>query len=188
MKKIFLLTASIMVFGLLWGSCNAREQEASASNMANAFTQARIPLLRQTALARDFSLPLVSGGGETLSLSDLRGQVVFVNFWATWCAPCRDEMPSMESLYRQFRDRGFEIIAVNARENEQEVAAFMRDHDLTFPALLDLDGRVGSNYGIHAIPTSYLVDREGNIVLRKVGSIDWDTPEIRTAIEMLLNQ
>ena len=188
MKKNHIKTAVILVLVFLSVSCSAQERGSSASSMASAFTQARIPLLRQAAEARDFSLPLVSGNGDTLSLSDLRGQVVFVNFWATWCAPCRDEMPSMESLYRQFRDRGLEIIAVNIQENEQDVADFMRDYGLTFPALLDLNGRVSSNYGVQAIPTSYLIDREGNIVVRKVGSIDWDTQEIRSAIEMLLNQ
>ena len=189
MKKISAgLTALTLLLVFMSGSCSAKAQEITSADLARAFNDAGTPLLRQTISARDFTLPLVSGAGETLRLSDLRGKVVFLNFWATWCPPCRDEMPSMESLYRRFSDRGLEILAVNLRESEQEVAGFMRRYDLSFPAVLDLDGRIGTTYGVQAIPTTFLVDREGNIILRKIGSLDWDSPDIRRAMEQLLNQ
>ena len=121
-----------------------------------------------------------------MGLKDLQGKVVFLNFWATWCGPCRDEMPSMEALYTQYKDKGLEIIAVNVRESSKEVLAFMNEYSLSFPAVLDSDGRVSNSYGIQAIPTSFIIDREGKIITRLVGSIDWDTPEIRAAIESLL--
>jgi peroxiredoxin len=96
------------------------------------------------------------------------------------------EMPSMEALYTKYKDRGFEILAVNSGDRSQEVRAFMADYGLTFPTVLDRDGAVSRSYGIQAIPTSYLIDREGNMILRMVGSIDWDTPQIHAALEMLL--
>ena len=185
MKKS-ILNILFLVLGLLYVSCNARAQ--SSTDIIEAFSQAGLPLLRQTIPARNFSLSLVSGTGENVSLDDLKGKVVFLNFWATWCPPCRDEMPSMESLYRRFKDKGLEILAVNLREEEALVTAFMRDYNLSFPALLDSNGRTGSAYGIQVIPTSFIIDREGNIILRLIGSIDWNTPEIQRAMEMLLNQ
>ena len=124
---------------------------------------------------------------ELQSLSALKGKVVFLNFWATWCGPCRDEMPSVEILYKRFKDKGLEILAVNCQENQEDVLAFMANYGLTFPALLDEDGRVSGAYGIQAIPTTFLINRDGRIILRLVGSINWDTEKIHAAIESLLN-
>jgi peroxiredoxin len=187
LKAAFLLTAVFLLC-----SCFARRGNTQeASGMTAAFAAARIPLLAQTVSARDFSLPLLLPAGktgeETLTLSDLRGKVVFLNFWATWCPPCRDEMPSMESLYNRFRDREFEMLAVNCMEEAAIVRNFKEEYNLTFPILLDSDGRVSNAYGIRAIPMTFLINKDGRIVVRFVGSIDWDTPEIHKALEMLLN-
>ena len=148
------------------------------------FDNAGLRLLKEKISARDFSLPTT--GGETLSLSQLKGKVVFLNFWATWCGPCRMEMPSMEALYKRYKDEGLEILAVNCMETRQEVAAFMEENALTFTAALDEDGKINGTYGVQAIPTSYLIDRDGKIIMRLVGSIDWDTPEINAAFQSLL--
>jgi len=169
-------------------ACSARAQDAPQSEMAKVFSDAGLRLLSQKVSPRDFSLPLVGRGtaGENLGPGSLKGKVVFLNFWATWCGPCRDEMPSMEALYGRYKEKGLEILAVNMRESPEQVLAFMTNNRLSFPALLDADGRVGSAYGVQAIPSSFLIDREGNIVSRIVGSIDWDTPKIRAAFEHLL--
>jgi thiol-disulfide isomerase/thioredoxin len=113
--------------------------------------------------------------------------VVFLNFWATWCGPCRVEMPSLEAIYNKFTEKGLEILAVNCAEDNTTVSAFMKDSGFSFPALLDLDGRINANYGIQSIPTTFLIDRDGMIVLRLVGSIDWNTPKIHAALETLLS-
>ena len=170
---------------LLFFSCTGKTKEASVSGFEQAFADAGLRLLSQTVSSREFSLPLVSG--EPQSLSALKGKVVFLNFWATWCGPCRDEMPSMEVLYNRFKDEGLEILAVNCQESQEDVIAFMQNYELTFPALLDEDGRVNGTYGIQAIPTTFLIDRDGRIILRLVGSINWDTEKIHAAIESLLN-
>jgi len=169
----------------LFSSCAEKTKEAPVSGFEQAFADAGLRLLSQTVPSRDFSLPMASG--EPQSLSALRGKVVFLNFWATWCGPCRDEMPSMEVLYKRFKDKGLEILAVNCMEEKGEILDFMADYRLTFPALLDGDGRVSNTYGIQAIPTTFLIDRDGRIILRLVGSINWDTEKIHAAIESLLN-
>jgi cytochrome c-type biogenesis protein len=132
----------------------------------------------------DFSTELLDG--TTVSLSELKGKALFLNFWATWCGPCRMEMPSMEALYRRFKDRGLEILAVNVRENRNNVAAFMDTMGLSFPVALDSRGNGAALYGIEAFPTSYLIDRNGGIVARLVGAINWDAPELDGLFEALL--
>jgi len=184
MKKyrFIILTAA---FFLLF-SCTAKAQSgASSDSLVKAFSEAGLPLYKEKISIRDFSLSTLTG--ESQSLSGLKGKVVFLNFWATWCGPCRAEMPSMEALYNSYREKGLEILAVNCGEDKAGVLAFMNNNNLSFPALLDSDGQVSRSYGIQAIPTSYIINREGNIISRIVGSIDWDTPKIRAALEMLLN-
>jgi thiol-disulfide isomerase/thioredoxin len=183
MKNYKVYVFTLLVLALC--SCQAKAQN-STSDLAKTFEAAGLRLLREKVNPRDFSLPTTKGGSE--NLASLKGKIVFLNFWATWCGPCRAEMPSMEALYNRFRDDGLEILAVNCMEKEQEVIAFMGEHGLSFPAALDEDGKVSGAYGIQAIPTSYLLDRDGKIILRLVGSIDWDTPKIHTAFKSLLNQ
>ena len=187
LKTVFILTAV-----LLSCSCLAKKGNASGSpDMAEAFIKAGLRLINQPVSARDFSLHLISASDgvleETVTLSKLKGKVVFLNFWATWCGPCRAEMPSMESLYNRFKDKGFEMLAVNFMEKETDVLAFLNEINLSFPILFDNEASAGAAYGIQALPTTFIIDREGNIVSRLVGSIDWDTPAIHTALEMLLD-
>jgi thiol-disulfide isomerase/thioredoxin len=182
---------ALSAIALVLFSCPARDAAnagaSSPGDMAKAFADAKAPLLKQAVNPRDFALPVLAPAAAPQSLSALKGKVVFLNFWATWCGPCRTEMPSMEALYNRFRDRGFEILAVNSGEKEQEVLNYMRNNSLTFPAALDEDGRVSRVYGIQAIPTTFILDREGKIILRMVGSIDWNTPAFHAALETLLN-
>jgi len=114
--------------------------------------------------APDLSLETLEG--ETIALSDLRGQVVIINFWATWCPPCRAEMPALQKVYEQYRDQGLTILAVNQQESNQRVADFTGQFGLTFPILMDRDGRVFARYRVTALPTTFFVDREG--VIREV--------------------
>jgi len=173
-----------MLFFLV--SCTAKPQEKSSEALARAFEEAGLRVLKERIPSRDFSLPIASSG-RAQSLSGFKGKVVFLNFWATWCGPCRAEMPSMNALYSKYREKGLEIIAVNIMEKEADVIAFMENNKLSFPAYLDTDGAVSNSYGIQSIPSSFLIDREGKIVVRLVGSIDWDAHEIHAAIDQLLN-
>jgi cytochrome c biogenesis protein CcmG/thiol:disulfide interchange protein DsbE len=115
----------------------------------------------QVQAAVDFSLQ--TPDGRTLQLSDYRGQVVLLNTWATWCPPCRDEMPDLEAYYRKRQADGFVVLAVNSQESAETVAAFLEKNDFTFPVLLDPDGVVMKHYGIRGLPTSFFIDRDGTV-------------------------
>jgi peroxiredoxin len=110
-------------------------------------------------VAPDFDLKTVDG--QTVKLSDYRGQVVLLNTWATWCPPCRAEMPQLEAYYREHQDQGFVVVAVNSEESSETVAAFLQSQDFTFPVVLDPEGTVMSRYEVRALPTSFFIDRKG---------------------------
>lgn len=115
--------------------------------------------------------------GREVTLEDHRGKIVFLNFWATWCPPCRREMPSMEKLHREFKDRGFTMLAVDLREEHSKVKAFKGKLKLSFPILLDPDGTVGLMYAVRSLPTTYLIDREGYMVGGALGARNWASKE-----------
>ena len=162
-----------------------RQLEAQVSAEAEkAFKEAGIRLLRNRQDPVNITLPLL--GGKNVSLSSYKGKVVILNFWATWCPPCRAEMPSMETLYQRLKKQGLEILAVDLEEGREEVQQFINSNRYTFPVLLDLDGKAGAQYGASAIPTTYILDREGKIIARIVGSIRWDNPKVIAAFEALL--
>jgi thiol-disulfide isomerase/thioredoxin len=149
-----------------------------------AFEDMGIPVLQQPIPMLGFSATLADG--KTINLKDLTGKVIFLNFWATWCGPCRMEMPSMEVLYQRFKEDGLEILAVNVRESQKDVKAFMDEYKLSFPAALDTNGDIAANYAIEAFPTTYIIDRNGGIITRLVGAINWDVPELIELFEILL--
>jgi peroxiredoxin len=124
--------------------------------------------------------------GKEVKLEDHRGKIVFLNFWATWCRPCRTEMPSMEKLYNEFKNRDFIILAVDLQEGTRKVRAFKERFKLNFPILLDSDGSVGSKYGVISIPTTYLIDREGYVIGGALGARDWASKEAFELINQLL--
>ncbi len=135
--------------------------------------------------APDFTLPALGGG--TIRLAELKGQVVMLNFWATWCPPCRAEMPAMERLYREYASRGFAIVAIDYREGPDLVQPFVEELGLTFPIALDRDGKVtDAKYPTGGLPTTYILDRQGRVVARRIGFADWDSAAARALVETLL--
>jgi len=125
--------------------------------------------------------------GNVVSLSQLRGKVVLLNFWATWCGPCRVEMPAMEQLYRTFPRREFEILAVSTDPQGAAVTRpFQQEMGFTFPILHDSEYRVGLTYGARTLPMTFMVDRLGVIRQKVFGARDWDSPEARELIYTLL--
>ncbi|MDR1566375.1 MAG: TlpA family protein disulfide reductase [Treponema sp.] len=184
MKKLFPVLFFAVLTAALPDSAAAQSAGGLSYQAAKAFSDAGIPVLKQPVNPIDFTLPLADGSNQ--KLSDLKGKVVFLNFWATWCPPCRREMPSMETLYRRFKAQGLELLSVNCAEKREDVLSFMNRNKLSFPAALDTSGSVSGRYGVEAIPTTYILNREGKIILKVVGSLDWDTPEIAAAIEALL--
>ena len=146
------------------------------------------------SLAPDFELPDLEGG--TVRLSDLRGRVVFLNFWATWCAPCRHEMPSMEVLHRQIEGDDFALLAISVDEAGAEVVrAFMAAIPHSYRVLLDAttaQRRMGTltakAYGITGVPESFVIDRRGYIVEKVVGPADWSQPAMVAYFRGLLDR
>lgn len=124
--------------------------------------------------------------GKQLDIGALRGQVVLVNFWATWCPPCRKEMPSMDRLYKMESGRPFNVLAVNVKENADLVESFLDVMPLGFPIVLDEDGKLTAAWKAFVYPTSYLVDKLGRIRYSLNGSVEWDDPEIVEIIEQLI--
>ena len=125
--------------------------------------------------------------GNAMSLSQLRGKVVLLNFWATWCGPCRVEMPAMEQLYRTLPRREFEILAVSTDPQGAAVThPFQREMGFTFPILHDSEYRVGLMYGARTIPLTFMVDRRGIVRQKIFGARDWDSPEARDLIHELM--
>jgi len=127
--------------------------------------------------APDFTLSDVEG--RPVRLREFRGKLVFVNFWATWCPPCRLEMPGMEQLYQTFKQTDFAMLALSIdRQGAQVVAPFMKELKLTFPALIDHKTEVARQYGLRGLPTTYLIDREGRLVRKLIGAHEWDEPQM----------
>jgi cytochrome c biogenesis protein CcmG, thiol:disulfide interchange protein DsbE len=140
---------------------------------------------RTPALAADFAVPDL--GGQAVRLSAFRGKVVLLNLWTTWCPPCREEMPSMEKLWLQLKDRGFVLLAVSQDEGGKAlVEPFVQQLKLTFPVLVDPEHQVGDRYQVWGYPESFLIDREGRVVERIIGPRDWLAPAQVEAIEKLL--
>ena len=148
-------TGFVALLGLLWIWQSAVPVAAT--------TGGRVPSPREGFPAPDFTLATLDGGEMTLSA--LRGQVVVINLWTSWCPPCREEMPAIEQVYRQYKDEGLEVLAGNStfQDDEQAAAAFVQELGLTFPILLDRDGAVSRRYRLQALPTTFFVDRRGVI-------------------------
>ena len=124
--------------------------------------------------------------GKRVSLRDFRGRIVLLNFWASWCVPCRQEMPAMEELYQAFKDKKFVVVAVNVKESRADAAAFLNEMKVTYPILLDPKGEVSLLYGAWALPLTYLIDREGIILARAFGPRAWAGQEAKALINQLL--
>jgi len=124
--------------------------------------------------------------GKKMGIDDLKGKLVMLNFWATWCPPCRLEMPSMEKLYQEFKGEGLEVVAINFMESEKPIKSFLKENGFTFPVLLDKKGEIARKYGVHGLPVTYLIARNGNLLARSMGYKDWYKPETRELISTLL--
>jgi len=135
--------------------------------------------------APHFSLTMLDGGKK--GLKDYRGKVVLLHFWATWCVACRHEMPQIEQLWQRYRDDGLVVLGVNVdRDNLVGVRQFVHKRDLSFPSVLDPEGEVRNRYEVRALPTSYLIGRDGKIIGRIIGERKWNTRQAAAMVEEIL--
>jgi peroxiredoxin len=135
--------------------------------------------------APKFVLPDLSG--KVVRMDDLRGKVVLLNLWATWCPPCVEEMPTLEALSKKMTGRDFVLLAISEDEHPEKVAPWIEKRRLTFPVLLDAQGQVGADLGITGYPETFIVDRTGRIVHHHVGYRNWAEPGVIAALERLMN-
>ena len=133
--------------------------------------------------APDFSIEDIDGAVHTLSA--YRGKVVIVNFWATWCPPCREEMPSMERAWQKLRQEDVVMLAINVGEDEDSIFEFTASYPVEFPLLLDRESAVIGSWPVRGLPTTFVIDPKGNIVYRAIGGRDWSAPGVLQKIRAL---
>ncbi len=165
-----------------------RQPSAAPSTELDAlFSALGIRRPAEPSEAPDFTLSGLEG--RPAQLREFRGKLVLLNFWATWCAPCLHEMPSMERLYQTFKQTDFALLAVSMdRQGEEMARPFVDRLKLTFPVLLDRTSEVGNRYGVRGLPTTYLIDSDGRIIGAVIGAREWYRTEAKALIAGLLRQ
>jgi len=172
----------VLLIGALAGAAYLGSgRDAARSDAASAFEVARA---NASEPAPDFELSDLEG--RRVRLQDFRGRVVFLNFWATWCVPCREEFPAMVALSRDLGEQGLAVVAVNFQEDREPVAAFAREFGVPFPVLLDPAGEAARLYRVQALPTTVFVDRQGMLAGTALGYRAWQTRAARAWLRELL--
>jgi len=174
-RLVIVWAAGLLVLGmmgLLYVSLQSRNSAGSSSTVPVAAGP-----VQKGQPAPDFTLTTLDGNEATLS--DYAGQVVVVNFWATWCPPCKAEMPDIHDYYQANQDKGLTVLAVNAQEDENTVSRFIESTGFTFPVLLDSQGKVEQQYQVRSFPSTFVIDRDGNVVYIHVGLI---TPDVLSSV------
>ncbi len=181
-RFIFLLSCCLCLLGPL-------QVFAEDAALQQVLKRMNVTIPKEFLPAPSFSLPALESdsGQQTVRLSDYRGKLVLLNFWASFCAPCRREMPALENLWLRYRNQGLVVLALSAdRDNLERVTAFINEGSYSFPVLLDSEGEVRKTYEVRALPTSYLIGRDGKFVGRIIGEREWDSAQGRKMIELLL--
>lgn len=194
-----------LVFSIFAFGCSAKQEQTATSVTAQdsmAQSTAVVSAAVQTSAAQHTSTDLVSAlsslgfyvydqpidlpiaapipalTGEPVKVSDFTGNITFLNFWATWCPPCRAEMPSIERLYQQMSGTNFRIVAVNASEHRSQVASFIKKNKYTFPIYLDESNALSSIFAARGLPSTYLVNKEGKVIAVRIGAMEYDQAEL----------
>ena len=154
--------------------------------LSQLFEELGIVQIEPLAIPVDVTLPDLNG--RQVRLPDFKGKVIFLNFWTTWCPPCREEMPAMEKLHRWLKHKAFIMVAIDMQEPASKVEAFFKEYKLTFMALLDSSGEVGLLFGIRSIPTTLILDKNGMIIGIAIGPRDWADKKSIALFEYLIDQ
>lgn len=172
MRRTVFLLAACMLFALV--SCTKTEPVRKSS------------VAQEKKPAPEISVVPLAGGAP-LKLSELKGKVVLLNFWATWCPPCREEIPSMIKLNSAMAGKPFQMVAVSIDEGgKQDVESFLKQTGYNLPTYLDIDGNASRQYGITGVPESFIIDRQGVIVKKVIGGMAWDSSEVISFLEGLM--
>jgi cytochrome c biogenesis protein CcmG, thiol:disulfide interchange protein DsbE len=174
MKRLILISCLLLLIAMgpsLTGSTADGISPLNSNNIVNT-------------KAPDFTLKDMNG--RTVSLSALKGKVVLLNFFATWCPPCRAEMPAFNKLYRSLKQRGLEVVAVSSDRSVNDLKDFLEKNKFDFPVLFDADRSATKQFRVFSMPTTFLINKNGLIVEKFYGEYDWTEPETRGKIEKLL--
>ena len=187
---IFFVSLMIPVFPgagpLDWpGNVHSKEPNAVEKEMGRLFRDMGVFKPPGTSEPIEFLLKDMEGRG--VRISDFRGKIVFLNFWATWCPPCKQEMPSMEKLHKRLKNKDFVMIAIDLQEPASLVKKFFKEYKLTFISLLDSTGEVGRQFGTNSIPTTFILDKKGKIIGAAIGARVWDSKKSIALFEFLMD-
>jgi thiol-disulfide isomerase/thioredoxin len=176
--KLIIRLLLIIALLLLTISCQPKSEIPSTTNPT-------VPVdgIEEGNLASDFTLQDIEG--QVVTLGSLRGNPVMLNFWATWCGPCRNEMPFIQEIYDKWQGEGLVILAINIKETSSKVQLFMHSNNLSFPVLFDTDGNVSAMYQIHGIPTTLFIDKDGIIKGKNIGSFN-NAAEIEDYLNIIM--
>jgi len=150
---------------------------------ATAFAEQTLTPIPGKVMAPDFTLP--DTNGKTHHLSDYRGRPVIINFWTTWCPPCREELPSMNRAWHLIEEEGIAMLAINMGEDEDTIFIFSADYPTDFPILMDQSGEVIEQWPVKGLPTTYVIAPDGTIAYRAIGSREWDARELLDSVRAL---
>ena len=194
-KKIWVITLSLFAVTLITyriisydkpGNTLLIEEKTDSPETDRLLRDMGVTIVPHLAPPVDFNL--LDLNGNKIVLSGLKGKIVFLNFWATWCSPCREEMPSMQKLYARFKGKDFAMVAISLNEPASAVKKFFKEYNLTFTALVDAGGELMAPYGIRGIPNTYIIDRDGTIIGKAFGPRKWDGQKAIALFEHLINK
>ncbi len=187
--KILYLVAAIVVMTGITLVALSGHRGARISPEANQPETAEHPPASVAAGSRAADFKLEALDGHTVSLESLRGKVVFLNVWATWCGPCREEMPSMQVLYDDFKgNKDFVMLAASQDTGGRaQVASYVAKNGFHFTVLLDPENKISETYDVSGVPETFIINRKGQIVAHHMGAFDWSRPDVKDALQQLLD-
>ncbi len=147
----------------------------------------KLGIVKPSGRLKSINFTINSLDGGSVQLSDFKGKVIFLNFWATWCGPCRSEVRDIDALYDELKNEDFMVMAVDIQEDEKKVRRFMKKYRIDFPVFLDRSGIIARNYAVSGIPTTYIIDPDGNIVGRAVGPRPWNGEDSLNLMRSLMD-
>jgi cytochrome c biogenesis protein CcmG/thiol:disulfide interchange protein DsbE len=173
-KKILLIALFVIAAGLIFFLARTGKEETSTVKENGVAP----PLDIEDAVTQVKILP-----------AELKGKVVFINIWASWCQPCKEEMPSIEALYRDMGSSGeFRMITILYKDSPETALGYMKSQGFTFPVYIDAGGVSARNYGVTGVPETFIVDKKGRLVKRVIGGMDWNSAEAKDYLQTLLKQ